>query len=665
MNRKQKLALAKPKPPVEVVVSNQDTEQIRGEFNAMLESVKSVLDSISKKESTQLTLQEERLIEINNNLVKSLSNMEKAGDNTELLGAIKKLIDKQAPAFPKKLEVSNPTVIPAWVAKDETLAKVSKSLTKLSDGIGGLVEQNKQGQRPEDFVPYRRVRKVGNRLEFDDTYYGASSGGGGGGGSGGAVTNDGTFATPAKQDTANTSLSTIATNTGNGATSANQTTELTRIGDVTETAPASDTGSSGLNGRLQRIAQRLTSLIALLPGSLGQKARASAFAVTLSSEDITALTPPAAITGFATSSNQTNGTQQTKLTDGTNTANVLKSDGTSAGQNSVLTAGTYLSVPFTTTTVRAVGTTDAGNYKHASIHITSQGGSSTITYQGSNDNTNWINVSVLNAASVGTSVGVTSDTGANVLRSVALNYRYFRLNVTGIISGTTAGVIVFSTVPPTQNIINAGATQIGTWTVGSNSATGSAVPANAFYMGLSDGGTLRGWSALSNVTDANTGVSSAVVGPMLYNGSTYDKLRSASAASQTTGTGLLGVGNMAISRTASPTAYSNGNFGLMTMDTVGQLLVATGGLVTTSVPANASNVVVKGSAGRLCNILVTTTGVTAMVVYDNATTNSGTIIGQLPASAAVGSIYQFNMPAANGITIAGSATNPAVTVSWI
>jgi hypothetical protein len=41
------------------------------------------------------------------------------------------------------------------------------------------------------------------------------------------------------------------------------------IGSVTETAPASDTASSGLNGRLQRIAQRLTSLIALLPTALG------------------------------------------------------------------------------------------------------------------------------------------------------------------------------------------------------------------------------------------------------------------------------------------------------------------------------------------------------------------------------------------------------------
>jgi hypothetical protein len=41
------------------------------------------------------------------------------------------------------------------------------------------------------------------------------------------------------------------------------------IGPLTEAAPASDTASSGLNGRLQRIAQRITSTIALLPAALG------------------------------------------------------------------------------------------------------------------------------------------------------------------------------------------------------------------------------------------------------------------------------------------------------------------------------------------------------------------------------------------------------------
>lgn len=64
------------------------------------------------------------------------------------------------------------------------------------------------------------------------------------------------------------------------------TEDIARIGATNETAPASDTATAGLNGRLQRIAQRLTSLIALLPTSLGSKSAANSFAVTASTEDI-------------------------------------------------------------------------------------------------------------------------------------------------------------------------------------------------------------------------------------------------------------------------------------------------------------------------------------------------------------------------------------------
>lgn len=72
---------------------------------------------------------------------------------------------------------------------------------------------------------------------------------------------------------------------GGDATAANQTTQITALGALTETAPASDTDSSGLNGRLQRIAQRLTSLIALLPAALGQTTKTGSLSVTLASND--------------------------------------------------------------------------------------------------------------------------------------------------------------------------------------------------------------------------------------------------------------------------------------------------------------------------------------------------------------------------------------------
>lgn len=112
-------------------------------------------------------------------------------------------------------------------------------------------------------------------------------------------------ATEAKQDTGNTSVASIDTKTpalGQALAAAStpvvltaaQVTTLTppaaitgfltesdfdtKAGALTETAPATDTASSGLNGRLQRIAQRITSLITALGspfqagGSIGNTA---------------------------------------------------------------------------------------------------------------------------------------------------------------------------------------------------------------------------------------------------------------------------------------------------------------------------------------------------------------------------------------------------------
>lgn len=92
---------------------------------------------------------------------------------------------------------------------------------------------------------------------------------------------------------------------------------------------------------------------------------------------------------------------------------------------------------------------------------------------------------------------------------------------------------------------------------------------------------------------------------------------------------------------------------------------ASGGYQTTAVAAGvSSDTVISAAAGKICRILVTTTGTNPLQVYDNATAGSGLIIAALPASPAIG-IYDFQMPAANGITVKGNAANPAVTIGWI
>lgn len=66
----------------------------------------------------------------------------------------------------------------------------------------------------------------------------------------------------------------------------------TKVGSLTETAPATDTASSGLNGRLQRIAQRITSLITALgsPFQAGGSIGNTAFGISTGSNVIGALT---------------------------------------------------------------------------------------------------------------------------------------------------------------------------------------------------------------------------------------------------------------------------------------------------------------------------------------------------------------------------------------
>jgi hypothetical protein len=87
------------------------------------------------------------------------------------------------------------------------------------------------------------------------------------------------------------------------------------MGAVTETAPASDAASSGLNGRLQRIAQRITSLIALLPASLGQKTMSGSLSVTVASDQsLISVNDSTSVSGTITSTQKTVGTSAVRAT---------------------------------------------------------------------------------------------------------------------------------------------------------------------------------------------------------------------------------------------------------------------------------------------------------------------------------------------------------------
>lgn len=74
--------------------------------------------------------------------------------------------------------------------------------------------------------------------------------------------------------------------------------------------------------------------------------------------------------------------------------------------------------------------------------------------------------------------------------------------------------------------------------------------------------------------------------------------------------------------------------------------------------------VVKPSPGRLLKIIVTTVlGAGAVTVYDNASTNSGTVLAVIAASAAAGTIADINLPAVNGIYVSFASTG-GITVGY-
>jgi hypothetical protein len=157
-------------------------------------------------------------------------------------------------------------------------------------------------------------------------------------------------------------------------TSANQTAQTTLFGAVAETAPATDIASSGLNGRLQRVAQRITSLIAQLPASLGQKTSAASLAVTVAS-DQTAVPVSGTVTANA-------GTGPFPVSD----------DGGSLTIDGSVSATTYMSIvqpsaAFSAATISAAA--DLGGRAVIGISLPSTWATGDLSFQVSTDNVNF------------------------------------------------------------------------------------------------------------------------------------------------------------------------------------------------------------------------------------------------------------------------------------
>lgn len=281
MNRKIELA----KKKKEILARQQEltAKEIKAR-QSLLDATKKLYDLINGQEQYDFTKLEKQLEKIDKSLdlSKYFTNLERSiKDNSPHAQVTKTKIQD----FSKLLEA---------IAKNKPIP-FSIDLTRLEKAVVNIEQyiQNNSGpsdQGAENYQPVRRVLKVGNRFIFDDNFTNA----GGGGGSGGGDTN-GLTDTELRASAVPVSVSGVAT-------SAKQ-----------------DTGNTSL-----------ASLDTKLPAQ-GQALAAASTPVVLPAAQITTLTPPAAITGYATASNQTDKSQFTKITDGTDTALV-----TASGEQNVL-----------------------------------------------------------------------------------------------------------------------------------------------------------------------------------------------------------------------------------------------------------------------------------------------------------------------------------------
>jgi len=221
------------------------------------------------------------------------------------------------------------------------------------------------------------------------------------------------------------------------------------------------------------------------------------------------------------------------LTDGTTVTSIVAGD---TGFNGVVTNKGVKTLTFTTSSSGAqtiLANTDVRGYAWIYVIYSSVGSGLANTGQFSTTSGG----TYLNSATFANATNTSSPGQLGVASGQIYNSpvtgNYFQINVSALTSGTFSGTVILSTASiPFPTTFSS---QSGTWTVGANSATGSAVPANAFYIGINDIST-------GNLVAARAA------------GSTIN-----------TASGILGAASMAVFDDVAPTSITENNFGAVRM----------------------------------------------------------------------------------------------------
>ena len=198
-----------------------------------------------------------------------------------------------------------------------------------------------------------------------------------------------------------------------------------------------------------------------------------------STNTIGAVTAPGAA-ALALDATLTGNNQRTRLTDGTNLA-VVDGAGNLAfkggfAEQAALSAGALNAF--------LVAATDVSAYKGFSIQVNAMATSGVLTLQGSNDNTNWFQISVMQQG-LGTSNSITQITSTGIY-AAPVTFRWFRIQQTSWSAGASTGVLELYTqgFAPTNMGISGTVNGVG--------AAGSTVTAlgNPFSIVGADGGSV-------------------------------------------------------------------------------------------------------------------------------------------------------------------------------
>lgn len=295
--------------------------------------------------------------------------------------------------------------------------------------------------------------------------------------------------------------------------------------------------------------------------------------------------------------------QVASLGDGTNAVNVLKSDGTAAGQNAELVAGAYMEkagLSTASTTNNDLQTSiDVSGYKFASLQVLGTW-TGTVTVQVSNDNTTFVTQNILTPNSP-TAVSTITANGQWIF---TISSRYVRIRVTTGGSGTVQGVLELYTVSPALG-------QVGVNTF-NGSATGAAFPANAFPIGVSDGTNLT--TLRTNLSDS--AANSAVLGTsaMLFNNTNYDRGRNNTTAA------LIAAGTTTTQTGITVTTYN--------ANAVTLLVNIASGAGTVAVAVNETSV--SGySSNQLTSTALVGAGTTALRIFRGATPSANLVANDM------------------------------------